>query len=112
MKHLYQRCENRAASLTSGMRADLHYTLTRVDGAVASCELTPRYNTRPASLRPSSCSTMRWGLLPRWRGHGGTRGPLVHAAPFEAVPATPLLRDAFKSHAASSSPMGALPGAS
>ena len=39
---------------------------------------------------------MRWGLLPRWRGHGGKRGPLVNAAPLEAVPGTPLLRDSFK----------------
>ena len=40
--------------------------------------------------------SLRWGLLPRWKGHGGTRGPMIEAAPVEAVPATPLLRDAFK----------------
>lgn len=41
---------------------------------------------------------LRWGLLPRWQGHGGKRPAMVHAAPLDAVAATPLLRDAFKKH--------------
>ena len=34
--------------------------------------------------------------MPRWRGHGGKRGPLINAAPLEAVPGMPQLRDSFK----------------
>jgi len=92
------------------MRGDLHYTLTTVDNvltslvAVRSCELAPRFNIAPGQQAPVAIMRdgarviehMRWGLLPRWRGHGGKRGPLVNAAPVEAVPATPLLRDAFR----------------
>jgi putative SOS response-associated peptidase YedK len=91
------------------MRADLHYTLTRPEAVGASfgvegCPPPPRYNVAPGQIAPAvvqrdagrSCEHMRWGLLPRWRGHGGKRGPLVHAAPLEAVAGTPLLRDAFK----------------
>lgn len=88
-----------------GMRGDLHYTLSHTDGVLAPRELTPRYNIAPGQHAPVAvardgdrvCEQMRWGLLPRWRGHGGTRGALVHAAPVEVVAATPLLRDAFKS---------------
>lgn len=91
------------------MRGDLHYTLTRPDGASrlhghGSLELAARYNIVPGQNAPvvltrgdaRVCEHLRWGLLPRWRGHGGKRGPLVHSAPVEAVPGTPLLRDAFK----------------
>jgi putative SOS response-associated peptidase YedK len=92
------------------MRGELHYTLTTVDdalaatGAVTSCELTPRFNIAPGQHAPvvaalddtRTIKQMRWGLLPRWRGHGGKRGPLVNAAPIEAVSGTPLLRDSFK----------------
>jgi len=92
------------------MRGELHYTLTTVDdaatvtGAVTSCELTPRFNIAPGQHAPvlvvlddaRTITQMRWGLLPRWRGHGGKRGPLVNAAPVEAVSGTPLLRDSFK----------------
>jgi putative SOS response-associated peptidase YedK len=92
------------------MRGELHYTLTTVEGAqscvraIRSCELSPRFNIAPgqqapvAVMRDGECviEQMRWGLLPRWRGHGGKRGSLVNAAPVEAVPGTPLLRDSFK----------------
>jgi putative SOS response-associated peptidase YedK len=91
------------------MRGDPHYTLTHPEGAAEifgspSCNLEPRYNIAPGQQAPvavlrengSACVQMRWGLLPRWRGHGGKRGALVHAAPLEAVQGTPLLRDAFK----------------
>ncbi len=91
------------------MRGDLHYTLTRPDAVVAqfgveTCPPAPRYNIAPGQEAPvvlhrdagRRCELLRWGLLPRWRGHGGKRGPLVHGAPLEAVSGTPLLRDAFK----------------
>lgn len=91
------------------MRGELHYTLTHPDGAdtafgIPGCSLEARYNIAPGQPAPVArirdgvrwCDVLRWGLLPRWRGHGGARGPLVHAVPVEAVPGTPLLRDAFK----------------
>jgi putative SOS response-associated peptidase YedK len=91
------------------MRGELHYTLTMVDdalsavGAARSCELATRYNIAPGQDAPVAIARdervieqQRWGLLPRWRGHGGKRGPLVNAAPLEAVPGMPLLRDSFK----------------
>lgn len=76
------------------MRGDLHFTLTSAG----------RFNISPGQ-DASACVTidhthaiqaLRFGLLPRWKGHGGKRGPLVHAAPLEAVAGTPLLRDSFK----------------
>src|SRR5262245_23911049 len=93
-----------------GMRGDLHYTLTVLDdarvatGAVRTAELTPRFNIAPGQLAPVAVvrdserliEIQRWGLLPRSRGHGGKRGPLVCSAPIEAVAGTPLLRDSFK----------------
>ncbi len=92
------------------MRGELHYTLTTIEdalaatGAVRACELTPRFNIAPGQQAPVAfvrddervIEQLRWGLLPRWRGHGGKRGPLVNAAPIEAVAGTPLLRDSFK----------------
>jgi putative SOS response-associated peptidase YedK len=92
------------------MRGELHYTLTTTDraqptvDAVRACELAPRFNIAPGQQAPVTIvrdgerviEQQRWGLLPRWRGHGGKRGPLVNAAPLEAVPGTPLLRDSFK----------------
>lgn len=92
------------------MRGELHYTLTQaatvpsVTAADVVCPLPPRYNIAPGQRAPvvftragkRVCDQLRWGMLPRWRGHGGKRGPLVHAAPLEAVAGTPLLRDAFK----------------
>ncbi len=92
------------------MRGELHYTLTSLDDglagfdAVQSCALAPRFNIVPGQQAPvaivrddvRTIEQLRWGVLPRWRGHGGKRGPLIHSAPIEAVPGTPLLRDAFK----------------
>ena len=92
------------------MRGELHYTLTIIDGAstafacTRSCDLTPRFNIAPGQQAPVAIvrdgerviEELRWGLLPRWRGHGGKRGALVNAAPLEAVAGTPLLRDSFK----------------
>src|SRR5678815_1037213 len=91
------------------MRGELHYTLTRIEGLAEAMDaehdgaLSPRFNIAPGQHAPvivmrdghRMVQQMRWGLLPRWRGHGGKRGPLVHAAPLEAVGGTPLLRDAF-----------------
>jgi putative SOS response-associated peptidase YedK len=92
------------------MRGEMHYTLTRIEGvceaikAAHDGDLSARFNISPGQRAPVAIvregarviEHMRWGLLPRWRGHGGKRGPLVHAAPLEAVGGTPLLRDAFK----------------
>src|SRR5262245_14920275 len=80
------------------MRGELHYTLTEPPGIP---DARPRFNIAPGQHAPVSIASaaialMRWGLLPRWRGHGGKRGPLIHAAPVDAIPGTPLLRDTFK----------------
>lgn len=76
------------------MRGDLHYTLTSAG----------RFNIVPGQQAPvglhrqgaREIANLRWGLLPRWKGHGGKRGPIIHTAPVEAVPGTAQLRDAFK----------------
>jgi putative SOS response-associated peptidase YedK len=78
------------------MHRELHYTLTSSD--------EPRFNIAPGQQAPierirdgvRAIESMRWGLLPRWRGHGGKRGPLVNTAPLDAIAGTPLLRDALK----------------
>lgn len=76
------------------MRGALHYTLTQAGRFnIAPGQTAPVIVERP---RTRTIESLRWGLLPRWRGHGGTRGALIHAAPHEAVAGTPLLRDAFK----------------
>lgn len=71
--------------------------------AESNAEETPtvRYNVAPGQQAwvvrgGRELAKLRWGLLPRWQGHGGKRPAMVHAAPLEAVAATPLLRDAFK----------------
>ena len=76
------------------MRAELHYTLTQAG----------RFNIAPGQNAPVGFTRegtrkiegLRWGLLPRWRGHGGKRGPMIASAPLEAAAGTPQLRDAFK----------------
>lgn len=76
------------------MRAELHYTLTQAG----------RFNIVPSQSAPVGFArdgarridSLRWGLLPRWRGHGGKRGPMVASAPIEAAAGIPQLRDAFK----------------
>lgn len=92
------------------MRDELHYTLTHPNDvattfdARAPSALVSRYNIAPgqsatvciATNGARTLVTQRWGLLPRWRGHGGKRGPMVYSAPLDAVGATPLLRDAFE----------------
>ncbi len=84
---------------------ELRYTLSTATAVPAvlgvTCELSPRYNVAAGQHAPvmrgaREIVDMRWGLLPRWRGHGGKRGQLVHMAPLEAIAGTPLLRDAFK----------------
>jgi putative SOS response-associated peptidase YedK len=76
------------------MRGDLHYTLT----CAGRFNISPSQSAPACLTRESShvIESLRFGLLPRWKGHGGKRGPLVHAAPIEAVPGTPLLRDSAK----------------
>jgi putative SOS response-associated peptidase YedK len=76
------------------MRAELHYTLTPAGRFnIAPGQSAPVGYTKDGARRIDS---LRWGLLPRWRGHGGKRGPMVASAPLEAAAATPQLRDAFK----------------
>src|SRR3954451_7627988 len=82
-------------------RHEPRYTLTTLDGVFVECGAQVRYNIAPGQdawvVRGAREPViLRWGLLPRWKGHGGTRGPMIHAAPLEAVPATSLLRDALK----------------
>src|SRR3954469_12880031 len=88
-------------------RGVTRYTLTSLDdvaasfGAPASAGSAPRFNIAPLQLAlirtAGGVVDARWGLLPPWRGHGGKRGPHVLHAPQDAIEATPLLRNAFKS---------------
>jgi len=83
-------------------RHEPRFSLSTLDGMFVECGASLRYNVAPgqdawAVRGAREPVRLRWGLLPRWKGHGGTRGPMIEAAPIEAVPATPLLRDAFKS---------------
>jgi len=83
-------------------RHEARYTLSTLDGLFAEGTPALRYNIAPGQLAPvvrnpsRELAHLRWGLLPRWRGHGGTRGPMVTTAPIEALEATPLLREAFR----------------
>ena len=66
-----------------------------------SCTPRGRFNIAHGQLAPirrgdRAVVDLRWGLTPPWRGHGGKRGPLIYDAPLGDIPATPLLRDAFK----------------
>ena len=60
----------------------------------------PRYNIAPtqhaAVVTTAGESSMRWGILAPWRGHGGTRGPLIVLARRQDIARTPLIRNAFK----------------
>jgi putative SOS response-associated peptidase YedK len=68
-------------------------------------ERTLRYTLRARTVTPGERAPIvhsadiaeeaRWGLLPRWRGHGGKRPPMIHAAPLARLAELPLLRDAF-----------------
>jgi len=96
-------------------RHEPRYTLSTLDGWFVGGSAALRYNIAPGQTAPvvrrvrtaagsgagdaglvREVGELRWGLLPRWRGHGGTRGPMIHAAPLEAIEATPLLREAFR----------------
>ena len=61
--------------------------------------LGTRERITPGELAPVRVATgdleARWGLLPRWRGHGGKRGPMIYEAPMDRIAREPLLRDAF-----------------
>jgi putative SOS response-associated peptidase YedK len=81
------------------------YTLTTLDEipavfGVAAPDGPPRFNIAPLQIAPIRTAdgliAARWGLLPPWRGHGGKRGPHILHAPFDAIDATPVLRNAFK----------------
>jgi putative SOS response-associated peptidase YedK len=83
-------------------RHEPRYTLSTLNGLFAEGAPSLRYNIAPGQSAPvvrgptRDVAELRWGLLPRWRGHGGTRGPMIHAAPIEAIDATPMLREAFR----------------
>ena len=104
LDRLSLRLDERDARRAALHADDRSTTRLRDSVRLRACELAPRFNIAPGQDAPvaivASASRvierMRWGLLPRWRGHGGKRGPLIHAAPLEAVAGTPLLRDAFK----------------
>ena len=81
-----------------------HYTLRTLVGlaelAGEGAAVAPAPEVSPGERAPivrgaRQLELARWGLLPRWRGHGGKRGPLVHAAPLAELARVPLLRDAF-----------------
>jgi putative SOS response-associated peptidase YedK len=92
------------------MRGEVHYTLTQVGdlqgvlGAAPAAVVEPSRNITPGQFAPvcfvrgpdRTIEALRWGLLPRWTGHGGKRGPMIHTPPLDAALSTPLLRDAFK----------------
>jgi putative SOS response-associated peptidase YedK len=87
-----------------GVREELRYTLSTIDGfapafAVAVPEVVaPRYPIAPDEHAPvvlgGACELRRWGMLRRFRGHGGRRGPPIYTAPLDAVAQVPQLRDA------------------
>jgi putative SOS response-associated peptidase YedK len=82
-------------------RHEPRYTLSKLDGLFVEGTPPVRFNIAPGQLAPvvrgaRELAYLRWGLLPRWRGHGGTRGPMIEAAPLEAIAATPLLRESFR----------------
>src|SRR5512133_3113485 len=71
------------------------YTLTQPPDGIA-----PRWNIAPLQLAPvhvgDRIELLRWGLLPRWKGHGGKRAPHILEVPLDELGATPLVRDAFE----------------
>jgi putative SOS response-associated peptidase YedK len=86
------------------MREELRYTLSTIDrvadvfGAAASPDVAARYPIAPGEHAPvvfeGAIAMRRWGLLRRFRGHGGKRGPAIYTAPMTSVPLPPQLRDA------------------
>ncbi|HUJ59562.1 MAG TPA: SOS response-associated peptidase family protein [Kofleriaceae bacterium] len=78
------------------------FTLTTLDGAAAFGALpdgaVPRYNIAPGQralvATAGGIALRRWGLLPRWRGHGGKRAPRIALATLAEAARVPLLRDA------------------
>src|SRR4051812_19030555 len=67
-------------------------------GDVVPPGMYPRYNIAPLQrsvvLVGGELRRMRWGLLPRWRGHGGKREPHILTVAADQLAATPLLREA------------------
>lgn len=71
------------------------YTLTQPPDGIA-----PRWNIAPLQMAPvrvgDRVQLLRWGLLPRWKGHGGKRAPMIVSVAVDELGATPLVRDAFE----------------
>jgi len=71
------------------------YTLTQPAAGVA-----PRWNIAPLQMAPvrvgDRVELLRWGLLPRWKGHGGKRAPMIFSVAADQLAATPLVRDAAR----------------
>ena len=74
--------------------------LTGLDTLAPGARLAARDQIAPGERAPivhgaRAVEEARWGLLPRWRGHGGKRAPMIYAAPLARLAEVPLLRDAF-----------------
>jgi putative SOS response-associated peptidase YedK len=85
------------------MSRELRYTLTALDGLDAlapAAEIAARAQIAPGERAPivhgaRLVEEARWGVLPRWRGHGGKRAPMIYATPLAQLANVPQLRDAF-----------------
>ena len=59
-----------------------------------------RYNITHGDVAPvrrtDGETSLRWGMTPPWRGHGGKRGPLVYGARLDQLERLPMLREAYK----------------
>ncbi len=86
------------------MPEDLRYTLSTIDAltetfaAAVGADVTARHPIAPGEQAPivlrGAIVLRRWGLLRRFRGHGGKRGPPIYSAPLDTIAAVPQLRDA------------------
>ncbi len=72
----------------------MRYTLSTAEPFAVE----PRLRIAPGELAPvvvgGTIELRRWGLLRRFRGHGGKRGPAIVAEPLAVVARSPQLRDA------------------
>jgi putative SOS response-associated peptidase YedK len=82
----------------------LRYTLSTINGIVDCFSvalpdgLAESHAIAPDDRAPvviaGACEMRRWGLLRRFRGHGGKRGPPIYTTPLDAIAQVPQLRDA------------------
>jgi putative SOS response-associated peptidase YedK len=98
--HSGQVCGRLTVTTTKDLLHDFQIAIGELPADVSA----PRYNVAPTqsvatvSLRDGvrDLRTLRWGITAPWRGHGGTRGPLMINAQLERVDATPIFRDSFR----------------